>query len=519
MINSVNRVNNRLSVYYVNDLHGNVDHLSGLVNSARSFDIKAREQGADVIKLSAGDNVAGADPKKNDMITSVLKYMGIQNSAVGNHEADANCDELAKNIAKSGIDYVATNAEIADNHPLDKLVQKSKIIEQNGNKYGLIGAVTPELVEKVQSKDMVSAFEEIQGLEKTAESLQNEIQSLKSQGINRIILLSHCGYEFDKELVSKLSGVDIVISGHSHDVVKGEVEGENYQKDKDGKPVIIVQAGENGKYYGILDVDFDENGDIKSVDNKVYQTAAGKNSLVQYIEDSYMGKSPVIANLKSVDPFPGNKRKEPCAWTNLMADAMKSELGVDIALINSSNTRKVPNTGNLTERNVTETSPFKNRLLTTKMSEKELIDALKFASKSLVEPSGEPGLLKAGGLKYKIDTQGNLLEANFVRNDGAHEPLNIQNPSQDKVFSVAYDNYLAENDEYPPLKIGNKEHKYYDFDKDKTLIDYIKKMPESLREALEVHDDGRLEIVPASQNQQPSSSMQSFLGWISKGIK
>ena len=519
MINPVNSINNKLSIYYVNDLHGNMDHLGGLINSSRFFDKKAAEKGVDTIKLSAGDNVAGADSKKNDMITSILKYIGIQNSAVGNHEVDANCDEFAANISKSGIDYVATNTEIDDNHPLDKIIKKSKIIEQNGTKYGLIGAVTPELVEKVKSKDLVAAFEKIEGPDETAVSLQKEIDSLKSQGVNRIILLSHCGYEFDKSLVSKLSGVDIVISGHSHDLVKGEVEGQNYQKDKEGKPVIIVQAGENGKFFGILDVEFDDQGTIKNVDNNVYKTDSSKSPLIKHVEDSIMGKSPVIGKIKSIDPFPENKRKEPCAWTDLVADSMRSELGVDIALINSSNTRRVPDVGELTERAVTETHPFKNKLMTTKMSERELIEALKFASKSLAEPSGEPGLLKVSGLRYKIDEQGNLLEVNFVNKEGKTEPLNIQNPSDTKIFSVAYDNYTAEAGEYPPLLIGNKEHKYYDYDKDKTLIEYVKKMPQELRENLEVHNDGRLEIVKTSQTQQPSSNMQSFLGLISRGIK
>ena len=144
---------------------------------------------------------------------------------------------------------------------------------------------------------------------------------------------------------------------------------------------------------------------------------------------------------------------------------------------------------------------------------------MKFSSKSVAHPSGDPGLLKTSGLTYKIDTEGNLLSVNFVKKDGTTEPLNIQNPSESKMFNVAYDNFMAESGEYPPLLIGNKEHKYYDFDKDKTLIDYIKKMPESLRENLEIHNDGRFEIVKGTTVQQPSNNMQNFLGLTSRGIR
>ncbi len=59
-----------------------------------------------------------------------------------------------------------------------------------------------------------------------------------------------------------LDGVDIVQGGHSHNLTPELKEGENILKSKSGEPVILVQAGENGKYAGILDVNFDENGII-----------------------------------------------------------------------------------------------------------------------------------------------------------------------------------------------------------------------------------------------------------------
>ncbi len=512
MINHVTPVTNRkLSIFYTNDLHGNIENVSGLSNASKYFDRVTQETGADVLKLSGGDNYAGADEKKNELALTLLRQVGIQVSAVGNHEFDAKNDSFAKTIKSNNIDFVATNMDIGDKNSLNNLIKKSIIKEVNGEKYGIIGATTSELDSKISSISSLGEDLEIDDFEGSVESLQEEIDKLHAQGVNKIILLSHSSYEVDKKLVQQLSGVDVVVGGHSHDLVKDVKNGENLLTGKDGKPVVIVQSGENGKNYGILNLEFDVDGVIKSVQNNIHPTNINQSPVTSYIKDATLGKSPVVGRISYVDPFPKNKRKEPCAWANFLADAVKDKMGVDIVFINSSNTRKVPLTGELTERDITETTPFKNKLYTLEMNEKEIIEGLKFASMSIAKPDGEPGLMKASGLSYKIDTNGNLLEVYFVKKDGTKEPLNITNPSENKKFTVCYDNFVAESGEYPPFLTKNKAVTKFDFDKDQCVFEYIRKMPEEQKQNLVIKDDGRLQIVQTSAPQLSNSSMQSFL--------
>ena len=125
---------------------------------------------------------------------------------------------------------------------------------------------------------------------------------------------------------------------------------------------------------------------------------------IEYIKDKSLGESPVVAQIDKIDPMPKNRRNEPCAWTDLVADSMRSELKTDIAIVNAANTRKVPQEGKLTRRDIEESSPMKNKLLKTTITQKQLVDAIKQAAKeTMSDKEGVPGLLHVSGAKYKID--------------------------------------------------------------------------------------------------------------------
>ena len=499
----------RLSIWYYNDLHGNTDKMHGVMEAARNFK-NAKKDSAHFV-LSAGDNVSGADVAKNDLVLDIMQNaMKVDASAVGNHEIDASSKGLCECSKNKGIDFIATNVEFDDDSPLSSTIKKSMIKEEDGIKYGFIGAMPLDF--KNCTKKSVQEDIDVMDEDDTVEALQKEIDNLRKQGVNRIILLSHMGYEQDKLIASRLDGLDIIIGGHSHSVLEGAKHGENIVMSKSNEPIVIAQAGENGKYYGLLDVEFNDLGVLSKVSNQLVSISSKKSPVIEYVKKQKLGDSPVIGKISDIDEMPANRRIKPHGWANLIVDSMRSELNSELAFINAANIRKVPTEGILTERDVVESVPMKNRLVRAKVTQKQVVDAIRQACKeSLGKDTGEPGLLFASGLTYKTSDKGELLSMEFVDKKGNKTPIDINNPSEKITYDAVYDEFTMSSDpgaEYPNLapKFG---YKFYDFDKDKTAIDYISKM--SSREKLQIIDDKRAEIIKTSKLKQQSSNMQTFL--------
>ena len=498
---------NRLCIWHFNDLHGNSDNIHGVMESARHFENS--HQDVAHFTLSAGDNVSGGDLSKNEFILDVMQnIMSVDVSAVGNHEIDATSKGLDEFSKGKKIAFVATNVEFDNDNPLKNIIKKSVIKEQHGVKYGFIGTMPLDFL--TCTKKSVQGDLEVEDYNDTIESLQEEINNLKQQGVNRIIMLSHVGYETDVKFAKDLDGVDIIVGGHSHTAVNGAKEGENVVKSKSGEPVVIAQAGENGKYYGVLDVEFGDDGVLTKISSQLNPVSTKKSPTVEYVKEQKMGHSPVLGRISEVEPLPENRRIKPHGWANLIVDSMRSEFDAEVAFLNAANVRKVPTEGKLTERDVSESVPMKNKLIRTKVTQKQVVDMLKQACKeSLGGTTGEPGLMFVSGLTYKTTSNGELLEVNFIDKTGKINPIDINNPSETITYDAIYDEFTMRADgEYPHLA-PKFEVQQFDYDKDITAINYIKKLQN--KEKLVIVDDKRIEIVNTSNKKHQDNSLQTFL--------
>ncbi|MCX4275107.1 MAG: metallophosphoesterase [Candidatus Gastranaerophilales bacterium] len=236
----------KLSLFFINDLHGHIDNMTNILGASKQFDKDAQRKGADTIKISAGDNYAGSDVKRNDLMIKFLEYIGVQASAVGNHEYDASTSTLCDTAKNSKIKFLAANVIQPQGSEFYNNIQKSIIIEQNGNRYGIVG-LTPVDLETVASRSNALEGVKPNSLDETVRLAQAEIDKLRAQGVNKIILTSHLGIDKDKQIAPLLDGVDIIQGGHSHNLTPELKQDENIVLSKSGEPVIIVQAGENGK--------------------------------------------------------------------------------------------------------------------------------------------------------------------------------------------------------------------------------------------------------------------------------
>lgn len=485
----------KASIFYINDLHGQIPKMQRLVSAGYHAEYMAKENGADCLKLCSGDTFIGGDEKRSLAAANFLDIAGINAEAPGNHEFDITSSICGKLLKNSKTNILGMNLNFPDsNSDLSKKVQRSCILEaQSGEKYGLIGIQPSDLNSRINNKESLEGIT-VDDKEQTIIELQQEVDKLKEQGINKIILLSHQGNDVEKEIAQRVSGIDVILGGHSHDLIKGVQSGENLLYSPSGEPVIITQAGRDGTHFGILNLEFDDNGLISKVQNNVIDTNHySSNLIMSKTADAILGETPVIGNLRYADNVPESLNTEENPWADFVSDALRKNLNADIALINSANFRGSVDIGVVTERDISSIFPFCNKLFKVKINEKDLVDAIKMCGKTLSVSNHKPGIMQVSGLTYTLDKDGNLMALSYIDKNGQSKSIDVNNPDENRIYTAVYDEFLVNGgDNLTMLKRNDSDIiERYDFDKDKVTVDYIK----SLSQPFDVRKDGRITIL------------------------
>lgn len=520
--------NTKLSVFYVNDIHGNICCMNSLRKVSKKFeDSFEKDSDNDTLRLSAGDVNIGDKNNKNRLWKNFLNnHLKIKYSAIGNHEFDykefpklllnsstnngkiddkqesnslwkgflndikkyslignkkIDLKKLPEFILKENLSlkYLACNLITDKGSDIENCfksnnIEKSHIETINGHKYGLIG-VSPIDLEKVLNPKHRTPGIKAENFEKTLSSIKAEVEKLKKQKINKIILLSHLGYKLDQKVAQNISDIDIIIGGHSHDKINGITPGKNLQKSPTGEPVIITQAGKNGEFFGLLDVVFDKKGVIKSAFNSINHVDKWpKDNVVENIKDLFLGKATPIAKLsKSCQPQNSFTNENPIA--NLVTDAIRIKSGAQIAITNSAKIRSDLNAGKITDRDIKEMLPFKENNYKVNLKETELVDAIQQGIKSLNTYPYRPGLLQVSGLKYKVGRDKKLKELNIENPDGSLTPINIKKPNPNKTYSTIYNEFLFRGQDGMESLRKEKDFVSYEWSEADAVIEYLKK--------------------------------------------
>lgn len=495
--NNPNDGSTKIKIGYINDFHGQLTKMERTIIPLQDCDIR----------LSGGDNFLG-DERNVSLNKGVAKYMNLANieaSPVGNHELDMNQKtfmDITKGLNTKLVDcnyrqiiddpkeaerlYNETNKA-----PINDRFINSYVKEIKGQKYGIIGVSPVDMNDRYTHADYYDDCK-VDTMEDSIKDVQKEVDELQKQGINKIILLSHLGYKLDKEMAQKTSGVDVIIGGHSHNLVEGLTEGENLLKSKTGEPVIITNGGKDGEHFGNLSVEFDKNGVITEAQNDIINTSKfGRNLIYAKILEDDMDENEKVGYINSVLPQPKNRLIEENPQANFVADAIKSELGVEIAFLNSANLRSSFEPGTFTRLDAKMISPFHNQMVIANVTEKDLVDAFKFTCKTMINT--RPGLFAVSGLKYTVrKSDGELLSLTKVDDNGKETPIDIKNPSDTKTYRISADSFVMRGgDKVSSLNYVGKEEKVFDFDKDTLVCDYIK----HLNKPIDINQTGRVTIV------------------------
>ncbi|MFA7503392.1 MAG: 5'-nucleotidase C-terminal domain-containing protein [Burkholderiaceae bacterium] len=291
-----------LTILHINDHHSHLDEestsltlataagqreeidlpLGGFARVTSAF-AELSQDVPNVLKIHAGDAITGdlyynlTDGKADaDLMNTVC----FDTMTLGNHEFDDGDAGLKGFIdfLHSGdcrTEVLSANVRFGASSPLHEanapgLVKPSVVIERGGQRIGLVGLTVASKTKNASRPDADTQFED------ETQAAQEEIDRLRGEGIDKIIVQSHLGYSLERELVGRLSGVDVLVGGDSHTLLGpaqladyGLTSGGDYPTrlaDRDGKLVCVVQAWQYSYVVGELRVSFDANGDVTECD-------------------------------------------------------------------------------------------------------------------------------------------------------------------------------------------------------------------------------------------------------------
>lgn len=408
---------------HTNDIHAHVEPVKirgkeygGYARLATAI-LEQTKKSENPVVLDAGDVFQGTlyfNVYEGLADLAFLNLLGYQVMAIGNHEFDRGVGPLETFVKLAKFPVIAANLNLEKEPALKDIVKGSHVLTVAGEQIGVIGAVTADLPTITNLPASVT-------MKPIIDSIQREANALQSRGIDKIVLLSHCGYRADLDLAAKLKNVDVIIGGHSHTLLgKFSFDGApafvgdypTITKGADGNPLLVVQAWEWGKVLGKLRVTWDEKGIVTSWE--------GSEPILidETIEENPYVESLITAFRKPIEALKTQKIGETTTlltktfeygedglMANVITDAMLAQtkrLGVVTALMNAGGVRNGIEPGPITYGQAIEVQPFGNTLVTIELTGAELKAALEHGVARLPESAG--GLLyPSAGTSYTVD--------------------------------------------------------------------------------------------------------------------
>ncbi|MGP9686893.1 bifunctional metallophosphatase/5'-nucleotidase [Halomonas sp. AOP25-F1-15] len=463
-----------LTIFHTNDLHGRTDQYPYLMTALNH----AREQYGEGLLLDAGDIFSGTlyfNEFQGQDALEFMNLMGYDALVPGNHEFDLGDPEeghqaLAAFFAGADFPILGANLDFSAAHEFaDSLgeslsadAQAGKlydgiIIEHRGERIGIFGLSTQDS-ETISSPGQVA----ISDYQQAAEDM---VTSFEDRGVNKIIALTHLGYDSDPSvgndllLAQHVEGVDVIIGGHSHTRLESPVTVDESDLGEPKASTVIGQANEYGKYLGVMQVTFDDGGlvlhargellaaeDFKP-DAQALEMLEPYTARIEEVRDTQVGAH---LNTSLPNPRHGNGdeqsvRADETALGNLIADgqlaaARRVNPDTVLALQNGGGIREPIAEGDITVGELIAVQPFGNRLTLMDVTGAELLETFEIALAGAPEESGA-FLQVSRGTQVEYDSRelaGERVISLKVTQNGE-----LQDVDPARTYTIATNNFTA----------------------------------------------------------------------------
>lgn len=424
-----------LTIMHTNDTHAHLDGIAKRVTAVNEI----REQTDNTLLLDAGDVFSGTLYFNEYLGQADLEFMnllGYDAVTFGNHEFDLGSspeghEALANYVKAAKFPFVSANVDFSKDKlftglfsdlvsadPENGKIYTGIVKEIDGEKVGIFGLTTAETVD-IASPGSV-AFEDY------IKEAQKAVKAFKGQDVDKIVALSHLGYDDspaydnDQILAKTVTGIDVIVGGHTHTQLDKEVIIEEDINGNDKAPTVIVQTGQYGENLGNLSVTFDHKGKVtnasetlvKVADKAEDPEAAAKLKVYKdRIAEISNEETGVIAEEALTNPRSSDGgesvRANETALGNYITDGMlkKAQAQNDkivMAFQNGGGIRAGIDAGPITVGEIITVLPFGNTLATVEMTGADLRAALEHGVKEAPKENG--GFLHIAGGRYTFDS-------------------------------------------------------------------------------------------------------------------
>lgn len=404
-------LSNDIIVLYENDVHCGVDGYAHF--AALKDEMKASHKY--VTLVSNGDFVQGGSlgaVSHGRNIIDIMNAVGYDFVTLGNHEFDYGIPRMTELMEELQAKCLCCNFK--DLKTGKQLFEPYHIVNYGDFDVAYIGMATPYTINSstpTYFKDEEGGYIYSFCIDNFYETVQNAVNSAKSEGADFVVVLSHLGDEYEGEdginspsMIENTYGIDVVLDGHSHSVILDSIV-----KNKRGENVTLTSTGTKFQYMGRLTIR--PNGKFKT---ELIPTASYDKkdpSVMKVIDEIKEGYKKVAeqviftsdVKLASYDDQHNRLvRNQETNIGNFCADAYRTVFGTDIAFLGGGSIRADLPKGDVTFNDLYTMFPFENGTCKGECTGALLLDILEFAVS--IAPGEFGGFQQISGFRFEYDS-------------------------------------------------------------------------------------------------------------------
>jgi len=427
----------RITILQLNDVYQTAPMdkgKSGGLARVATLRKKIMAESPNALFLLAGDTISPSVAStvfKGEQMIAAWNALGLDYSALGNHEFDFGPDVLLARMKESKFVWLGANV-------IDRRTGKPfggtppyVIRKFGGVKVGLFGLLTTYTTTSSKPGPDVRFVDPVL-------AAKNIVAKLRREGASVIIAVTHLAMSEDKELARRVPQIDVIIGGHEHEPLQSHA----------GRAPIF-KWGADARTLGRIDLNVSTvTRKVESIDwagIPITDAVADDQTLVavtaEYDKklDAALGQT-IGQTSVELDARALTNRTRETNLGNLVADAFRQAVGADIALVNGgsirANTTLAP--GPITKRDTIAILPFGNQVVKIQVSGATLRAALENGVSRIVEEEESGRYPQVSGLSFTFD--GRKPAGSRV----VEVTINGQPLDEKKNYSLALAPYLAD---------------------------------------------------------------------------